>query len=141
MTNADLIYKKLAFVERCLHELRTLARPALIETDVHEQRFVERELQLAIQAALDVASHIVSDERLPEPATNADLFNALVRRGVLDPALGTALVQSAKFRNVLVHAYVDVDPRIVRDVVEHRLGDLDAFVRAVRVFMTTRTPD
>ncbi|MBK7395476.1 MAG: DUF86 domain-containing protein [Myxococcales bacterium] len=38
----------------------------------------------------------------------------------------------AGFRNVLVHGYDDVDLAIVRDVVEHRLGDLEAFVAAVR---------
>jgi uncharacterized protein YutE (UPF0331/DUF86 family) len=135
MTNRDLVEKKLAFVERCLRELRTLARPALIESNLPEQRFVERELQLAIQAALDVASHIVSDERLAEPASNADLFAALAGHGVLDASLGAALVGAAKFRNVLVHGYVDVDPAIVRDVLENRLGDLDAFVAAVRAFL------
>ena len=36
------------------------------------------------------------------------------------------------FRNVLVHGYAEVDPAIVRDVVEHHLGDLDAFVAAMR---------
>jgi uncharacterized protein YutE (UPF0331/DUF86 family) len=46
--------------------LRTLARPERIAEDVREQRFVEHTLQLAIQAALDVASHVVSDERCPE---------------------------------------------------------------------------
>jgi uncharacterized protein YutE (UPF0331/DUF86 family) len=136
MTNRDLLEKKLAFIERCLRELRTLARPALIETNLPEQRFVERQLQLAIQAALDVASHIVSDERLAEPTSNAQLFAALTRHGVLDADLGAALAAAAKFRNVLVHGYVDVDPAIVRDVLENHLGELDAFVAAVRSFAT-----
>ncbi|MEP6866033.1 MAG: HepT-like ribonuclease domain-containing protein [Deltaproteobacteria bacterium] len=34
-------------------------------------------------------------------------------------------------RNVLVHEYVEVDLAIVRDVVEHRLGDLEAFVASI----------
>jgi uncharacterized protein YutE (UPF0331/DUF86 family) len=38
----------------------------------------------------------------------------------------------AGFRNVLVHGYDAVDLAIVRDVVEHRLGDLLAFVEAIR---------
>ena len=36
------------------------------------------------------------------------------------------------FRNVLVHEYVDVDLAIVRDVVDHRLADFEAFVEAIR---------
>jgi uncharacterized protein YutE (UPF0331/DUF86 family) len=135
MTNGELVEKKLAFIERCLRELRDFAEPSAIETDVRQQRFVERELQLAIQAALDVASYIVSDERLAEPTSNADLFASLTKHGVIDARLGTELVRAAEFRNVLVHGYTDVDPAIVRDVVEHRLGELEAFVAAVRAFM------
>jgi uncharacterized protein YutE (UPF0331/DUF86 family) len=62
MTDAELVAKKLALVETCVRELQTLAKPSAIATDVREERFVEHTLQIAIQAALDVASHIVSDE-------------------------------------------------------------------------------
>ena len=67
MTDADLVKKKLASIESCLSELTRLARPDAIDSDVRERRFVEHTLQIAIQAALDVASHIVSDRRLGEP--------------------------------------------------------------------------
>jgi uncharacterized protein YutE (UPF0331/DUF86 family) len=138
MTNRDLLEKKLSFIERTLRELRAEADPARIERELREQRFVERELQLAIQAALDVASHIVSDERLEEPTTNAALFAILARHGFVPAELSPALERMAKFRNVLVHGYVDVDPAIVRDVVENHLGDLDAFVTAIRTRLTTK---
>ena len=36
------------------------------------------------------------------------------------------------FRNILVHGYETVDLAIVRDVVEHRLGDFDEFVSLMR---------
>lgn len=58
-----LVAKKLAFVETCARELRELARPELLERDLKERRFVEHTLQLAIQAALDLASHLVSERR------------------------------------------------------------------------------
>lgn len=132
MTNRDLVEKKLAFVERIVRELRTEARPDRIEHDLREQRFVERQLQLAIQAALDVASHIVSDERWEEPTTNAALFAALARHGVVSQSLRGPLEQMAKFRNVLVHGYAEVDVAILRDVLEHHLDDLGAFVTEVR---------
>jgi uncharacterized protein YutE (UPF0331/DUF86 family) len=40
--------------------------------------------------------------------------------------------QMIRFWNVLVHSYAEVDPRIVRDVAEHQLGDPTDFVAAVR---------
>ena len=132
MTNRDLVEKKLAFLQRIVKELRTEARPDRIEHDLREQRFVERELQLAIQAALDVASHIISDERLEEPATNAALFATLARHGFVPASLRNPLERMAKFRNILVHGYADVDLAIVRDVVEHHLDDLEGFVTAIQ---------
>lgn len=68
MTDQDLVAKKLAFIETCLRELRQQARPDRLSTDVREIRFVEHTLPIAIQAALDVASHIVSDNRLGDRA-------------------------------------------------------------------------
>lgn len=132
MTDAELIAKRLAFIETCLQQLRSQADPDALERDVRERRFVEHTLQLAIQAALDVASHIVSDRRLGEPATNRALFDLLARERWLAPELAQRLGDMAGFRNVLVHGYTDVDLDIVRDVLAHHLPDLDAFVDAVR---------
>jgi uncharacterized protein YutE (UPF0331/DUF86 family) len=132
MTDRPLIEKRLALIETCLADLRRLAQPALLETDVREQRFVEHTLQVGIQAALDVASHIVSDRRLGEPRTNRELFTLLERDGWIPADVQARLAAMAGFRNVLVHGYDDVDLAVVRDVVTSRLGDLDAFVSAVR---------
>jgi len=132
MTDAPLVAKKLAFIETCLRELRELVRPEAIAEDVRELRFAEHTLQIAIQAALDAASHIVSDARLGEPATNRALFEILATHGYLSRDLSARLGQMAGFRNILVHGYAEVDPLIVKDVLLHRLGDLDAFVIAIR---------
>jgi uncharacterized protein YutE (UPF0331/DUF86 family) len=112
--------------------LRQLARPAAITTDVREERFVEHTLQIAIQAALDVASHIVSDERLGEPRTNRELFDLLERRAWVGPAQAATMRRMVGFRNILVHGYKIVDVRIVVEIVEHRLDDLLGFVAAIR---------
>ncbi len=132
MTDLELVAKKLALIETCVQQLRSLGRPEAIRADIREERFVEHTLQIAIQAALDVASHIVSDERLGEPETNRELFDLLVRAGRLPPALAPTLRNMAGFRNVVVHGYQDVDLGVVEDVVRNHLDDLLAFVSAIR---------
>lgn len=132
MTDPALVAKKLARIESCVSDLGRLARPESIETDVRERRFVEHTLQIAIQAALDVASHIASDRRLGEPRTNRELFDLLHRDGWIGAELTTNLRNMAGFRNVLVHGYDDVDLAVVRDVLDLHVGDLSAFVAAVR---------
>jgi uncharacterized protein YutE (UPF0331/DUF86 family) len=132
VTDRDLVAKKLARIVTCLHELRTLASVDRLRQDVREERFVEHTLQIAIQSALDVASHIASDQRLGEPETNRALFQMLARGGVISQDHARRLAEMAGFHNVLVHGYDDVQIQIVEDVVRNHLGDLDEFVAAVK---------
>jgi uncharacterized protein YutE (UPF0331/DUF86 family) len=132
VTDADLIAKKLAIVETSCRELRKLARLDRIRSDVRERRFVEHTLQVAIQSVLDVASHIVSDERLGEPDTNRALFALLESAGWIASDLSDALQRMAGFRNVLVHGYAEVDLGIVEDAASAGLVDLERFVAVVR---------
>jgi len=136
VTDEDLIQKKLAFIETCLSELRSLARADRIASDVKERRFVEHTLQICIQAVQDIASHIVSDERLGEPSGNAALFTLLVQAGWITEQTARYLRSAVGFRNVLVHGYTVVNPDIVREVLEKHLGDIEQFAAVVRARIT-----
>lgn len=132
MTDIDLVAKRLAFLETCVADLQRLARPELLRTDIREERFVAHTLQLAIQAALDVASHIVSDDHLGEPESNRDLFEALAKAGWVSADFAETLGQMAGFRNVLVHGYTAVSLDVLEEVSTERLEDLLRFSREVR---------
>ena len=54
---------------------------------MREERFVVHTLQRAIQSALDIASHIVSDNRYGESNTNRELFDLLERNQWLSKEL------------------------------------------------------
>jgi uncharacterized protein YutE (UPF0331/DUF86 family) len=102
------------------------------------RRFAAYTLQIAVQAALDVASHIVSDERLGEPDTNRQLFDLLVRAGWLSPGLTDTMHKMAGFRNVVVHGYQTLDKAILVDIVSNRLEDLLDFAKAIRQGLAKR---
>ncbi len=132
MTDPDLIAKKLAAIETHVRELRTLVNVDRINVDVKEERFAAHTLQLAIQCALDVCSHVVSDDKLGEPQTNQELFTLLERHGWLPGPLAVNLRNMAGFRNVLVHGYQNLDLSILADALQNRLFDLIEFVDAIR---------
>jgi uncharacterized protein YutE (UPF0331/DUF86 family) len=132
VTDLELAAKKLSEIETFVSELRSLARYDLIATDLRERRFVEHTLQLAIQAVLDTASHIVSDERWGEPESYAELFSTLATHGLVPADLAPRLRQMAGFRNLLVHGYARVDPAIVTRIASNDVQDLLEFVAAVR---------
>jgi Protein of unknown function DUF86 len=65
-------------------------------------KVVEHTFQIAIQAALDVASHIVADERLGEPETNRELLDRLSAAGWLTPALAETMKRTLGFPPVVL---------------------------------------
>jgi len=132
VTDRDLVDKLLALIETCVQELRTQAQIDRIDDDVRERRFVEHTLQVAIQAALDAASHVVSDGRLGEPATSRELFELLATAGWIDRPLMERLRRMVGMRNILVHGYTKVDPAQLRLAVTNDLGDLLAFAAQLR---------
>nr|WP_231291120.1 MULTISPECIES: DUF86 domain-containing protein [unclassified Thioalkalivibrio] len=131
MMDRALLQKKLAFIETCVRELKELARPEHLESDVRERRFVEHTLQLAIQAALDAASHWVSERRLGEPESNRQLFFLLAWDDVIESDLAEVLAAMAGFRNILVHGYQSVDPAKVLLILTDHLNDLEVFCKAM----------
>jgi len=132
MTDGPLLAKRLARIETCVADLRRYARPERLAEDVVERGFVEHTLQLAIQSVLDAAAHVITAERLGEPENRHRYFDILTRHGWVTADLAARMKSMVGFRNILVHEYEDVDLAIVRDVVEHRLGDLLEFVAAIR---------
>jgi uncharacterized protein YutE (UPF0331/DUF86 family) len=83
--------------------------------------------QTAIEACIDAAQHIVADQGLDVPTSNADAFRALSRAGLIDADLAATLAGAVGFRNVLVHDYAEVDDRRVVAHLQH-LDELRRFV-------------
>lgn len=137
MIDTALVDKKVAFIETCVRELVELVRLEVLDSDIREQRFAQHTLQMALQSALDVSSHIVSARRLGEPETNRELFSLVAADGWVSADLLPTLKAMAGLRNILVHGYQQVDNRILRDVIEHRLQDLVRFATEVRERVAT----
>lgn len=96
---------------------------------------VERGLQICAQNALDVSTHLASAAGLDTP-DYASAVDRLVEADVLPEEFGSRFREVAGFRNVLVHAYLDVDLDVVVRVLSERLEDFDAFARYVERYLT-----
>lgn len=132
MTDRELVAKKLALIETSVAEIRALTNLEDIRSDLRELRFAAYTLHVAIQSALDVAAHIVSDNRLGEPHNNRELFELLERYGWIPSGLIPSLRNMVGFRNIVVHGYERLNGAIVEEIVRNHLDDLLAFVAAIR---------
>jgi len=117
------------------HRLKRLAakKPASLRRlleDEDLQDIVARNLELAIQACIDIAMHVCGAHAIV-PDSSGAAFSALAEKKLIPRALAQPLRRAVGFRNVLVHDYVEVDWKVVQRVNEHDTADLAAFGKAV----------
>jgi uncharacterized protein YutE (UPF0331/DUF86 family) len=92
-------------------------------------------LLVAIQECIDIAFHIVSDERWGTPGSYAEGFELLAQHGVVSAALAQAMTSATAF-NRLAHGYAAVDvPRLWAELPKG-LEALDEFARAIASFVS-----
>jgi len=133
LVDRDAVVRRLVLLDELLVDLdRARARGvAAYRDDRGLRRQTERALQLALQVCIDVAAHVVAEEGLGMPDDARGLFGRLARAGHVDAALADRLAVAAGLRNVLVHAYVDLDDERVFAALSD-LDDLRAFARSAK---------
>lgn len=107
-----------------------------LEADVDTQNMVLFATYRAIQAAIDAGQHAIAERSLPVPASYRDVFNVLASAGLISSDLARRMAGWAGLRNVIAHAYVDIDLRIVADAIYGELGDLEEYHAALVVIAT-----
>jgi len=129
VVDRDLLRRKLAELAEYVTQVSEY-RDLTVEryrADWKTQRIVERTLQIAIEACLDVASHVLSDRGLRAPSTYAETFEILVQAGLMSPDLGRVMVEMTGFRNVVVHEYTRIDADVVIRILRKNLEDFRRF--------------
>lgn len=88
-------------------------------------------LVVAIESAIDICNHIVARRGGRAPQDYADCFTVLAELGWVTTGLAGRLQRMARFRNMLVHLYWQVDNRRVYQILQGDVGDLDTFVQEI----------
>ena len=103
----------------------------IYRTDKRSRRFVERTLHILIEACIDLAQHIIADEKLREPESYRDTFAILAENGILRHSDLENFENMASFRNLLVHYYERVDDETVYGIFKQNLSDFDLFIKRI----------
>ncbi|MFO7893930.1 MAG: DUF86 domain-containing protein [Longimicrobiales bacterium] len=103
-----------------------------IRSDFAVMGGLQHYLLLLVETVLDLGSHVISSEGYDPPRNYADIFRVLRDEGILPADLADRLMAMARFRNVLVHLYADVEEERVLRVLRESLDDPDAVVAIIR---------
>jgi uncharacterized protein YutE (UPF0331/DUF86 family) len=105
--------------------------------DPYLQDIIERNLEVAAQAVIDIANRIISIEGLEKPR---DYFEAILRLGesdILPLDFAKKLAPLAGFRNILVHDYMDINwDEVYKNL--HQLNDISRFMNNVKDWMNEK---
>jgi uncharacterized protein YutE (UPF0331/DUF86 family) len=134
--DAAVVRRHLAALQEALTHLRrhTQRSASELRASADLRWAVERGLQLCVQNVLDIASHLVAAHGLdaPEYATAID---RLAEIGVLSPEFASSLRPLAGFRNVLVHAYLELDRELLIELLNERLDDFRFFAERIQAYL------
>ena len=134
----EIIRRKLSTIMENLDLLRPIARLSFVDYqgDIYRRKATERMLQIIVEAAVDVCTHLLVGTGHPAPADNYQAFLDLAEKcRVIDLTFAQALAPSAGLRNRLVHEYERIDDRVVFQAVSRTLDTFPRFVQAVSNYL------
>ncbi len=137
MVKVDTVLARLEALNQYVGELeqfRSMTRAEFLG-DLRNYRTVECDFQLAAQAAIDIASHILAADFPHRPKGYRDVIELLGEVGVLPSDLAARFAEMAGFRNILIHESLAVDRDIVYDHLQDELDDFRLFGRYVAEYL------
>ena len=136
--DAAIIRGKLGRIMTSLDLLRPMRALPLAEyrERVWERKGIDRVLQEAIEAALDINAHVIAERGLDVPDDYFGGFIKVGETGILSTELAAALAPSAGLRNRLVHEYDASDDAKVLAAVGTILDLYPRYIQAIERDLT-----
>lgn len=136
----DAVVGKLRAMRRLLDELERLGPvdAARSDREYATQLVVERIVSHLVDLAAGINSHVVAVESGAAPPDLRRSFTAAAEVGVIRPDLAERLAPSAGLRNVLVHAYLELDVSRLLAAVPLAVEQFGEYVRQVARWSTER---
>jgi uncharacterized protein YutE (UPF0331/DUF86 family) len=141
--NRELIKERAREIGENLVKIRRYAALSDAEFFADERNLytVLHLLLVTIEATSRICAHLLARMAKKTPASFAECMEGMRELGIVDAALATRLVQMARFRNLLVHQYWQVDPTRVLAYARENLGDFEAYLAAVDQYLQNMMHD
>ncbi len=125
----NVIVAKSKIIENCLHRIHTIYDGSAqnLMDDLNKQDALVLNLQRAIQACIDLSTHISKKYQWGLPEYSRHSFEILEENNFLPKPLAANLKKMVGFRNLAVHDYQKMDMDILKNIVENQLSDIETF--------------
>lgn len=131
----DVILNKISVIERCINRVEDVyANSPENLKDFTKQDSIILNIQRACESSIDLAMHIVADQRLGLPQTSRDAFDMLQTNIIINEDIAKRLKAMVGFRNIAVHDYQTINLDILKQIVDNHLSDFTDFTKQILKF-------
>lgn len=135
MDGDEIVNERLRLLAEYVNDLRSYRAQAtsleMYQDNKMLRQAVERSLQVAVEICLDIGRRLIALDGFRYPVDNQDVFRVLYEEKVVSAQLLPALLEMARFRNLIVHNYARIDDARVYGILKRHLGDFDVFARMI----------
>jgi uncharacterized protein YutE (UPF0331/DUF86 family) len=131
--NPNLIGTKISEIQQSLERLRDISSKGK-EVFLNEPNLKDSakyRLITAIEAAISICNHIAAREFKRAPQSYSDCFMILHELGVISGELAGRLGDMARFRNMLVHIYWEINDEKIYTILRDELVDLENYIKEI----------
>lgn len=136
LIDKKIIDKKLNYLKHEINKIENMdfsMEQILKDEDI--QDILDRRMQIAIEACIDVATHLAAGLELSRQEYASDIFLLLGKNDVISKEIAEKFASVARFRNILVHEYADIDYQLAYSNLDEKLKDLKSFAKEVLEFL------
>jgi uncharacterized protein YutE (UPF0331/DUF86 family) len=134
----DVLRRKLSRIIQCLQRIKAAEEVDLDDytADADLQSILERQLELAVGAAVDLNVHFLVSSGFSTPADAYTSFTDLARHTQAIPMeLALRLAPAAGLRNRLVHQYEEINHELVYQGLHDALDLFPTYVSAIETYL------
>lgn len=124
----DVIAKKLVSMTTYLNDLLPY-KDISFDEFMKKHYEIERLLELLVMTASDIVFHLISTKGESIPASYKAAFLRAGELGLISSGLGKSLALGAGLRNILVHAYEEIDYNLVHQSIPSATRDFADFIK------------
>lgn len=113
-----------------LEKIGLMSKEAFLQ-DQDSKDIASYRLLVAIEAALSLCYHISAKQLKKVPESYAGCFQLVCEAGLIPADLSGNLQKMARFRNLLVHVYWEIDEEALYTIITGHLDDMRKYCEAV----------
>lgn len=131
----ETLKQKMQVIDENLRYLEDQNSTDFTESEFEKLQAVKHSLFEIAEACIDISSHIIAAEGFEKPEDYSGMFPVLSKNELITSELASNLEDMARFRNLLVHRYGELEPKKLQEFIQEDLQDVKKFTSAIYKYM------